>query len=253
MTDTVDALGTAAWALRTGGAITADDEALLASQVPELLALAEPPPSTLELELDELAPPDSALTRAATELWREHAPGWLHGHGLRTWYYAAALGRVWGHEGELEADPELLYGATVLHDLGLTPEFGPTAEVPCFAVSGATAARPVVARHRPAPDADAVFEAIAMHLNLRFDEAAPLCQLVSAGTLIDVVGLRLGVLPTSFVAAVNRRHPRGGFGAGVGDALASTAARFPHTRCGWLDRNLLLSTLTRQHPLDQPA
>lgn len=249
MTDTVDALGTRAWALRTGGAIDEQEEALLASQVPYILEQGEAPPTTLEFTLEELAPPESALTRQAEALWREHSPEWLFGHGLRTWYYAAALGRVWDHE----ADPELLYCATVLHDLGLTPEFGPTEDVPCFAVSGATAAHPVVAEHRPVTDADAVYEAIAMHLNLRFDEAAPLCQLLSAGTLVDVVGIRLGVLPAPFVAEVNRLHPRGDFGPGVGDALASCAERFPHTRCGWLDRNLLLATLTRQHPLDQPA
>jgi hypothetical protein len=246
----MSAIGTLSWADATGGTIDADDEAALAAQIPYILeqARAAPGPGAVSIDLDELDPPDTALVRDAARLWSESASGWLHGHGHRTWYYAAALASVW----RLDPDPELLWCATLLHDLGLAPGHGPSDEHPCFAVSGARAARPVVARHRPL-DADTVAEAITMHLNLRIDHGDPVHRLVAAGTLVDVTGLRLQLLPAPLVAAINARHPRDEFGARVGDALAACAAAYPETRCGWLERTLHTSTLTRRHPLDAPG
>ncbi len=242
------ALGSMAWARLGGGTITADDEAELAAQIPYVLAERDRTATALpDLDLAQLEPPDSRLARDAETLWRDVAPDWLDRHGSRTWYFAAALARV----EQLEPDPELLYVACVLHDLGLTDRFAPTREVPCFAVSGAHAARDVVIRHRPEPDAERVADAIAMHLNLRIDaEAGPLARLVAAGTLVDVTGLRLQLLPPSLVRAVLARHPRGDFGPAVGDALTARPAAFPTTRCGWLSRTLNVGALARQHPLD---
>jgi hypothetical protein len=244
----VSQLGSLAWATATGGRIGDEDEAELAAQLADIMGESALEPGTVSIELDDLLPPDSALTRDADALWNDHAPRWLHAHGHRTWYFAAALGRLWG----LAPDPELLYCAALLHDLGLTEAFGPTDEQPCFAVSGAAAARPVVARHRPG-DADTVAEAIVMHLNLRIDHDGPVHRLVPAGTLVDVTGLRLGLVPSSLVADINARFPRADFGAEVGEALASCAAAHPATRCGWLERTLNVSSLTRRHPLDSTS
>jgi hypothetical protein len=58
-------LGTLAWARRTGGRITDDDEALLAGQIADVLDLANVAPTTLTIDLDDLAVPESSLTREA--------------------------------------------------------------------------------------------------------------------------------------------------------------------------------------------
>jgi hypothetical protein len=238
-------LGTLAWSQRTGGRISTDDERTLGGQLAALLSEAPRDPRCVSFDVDDLTPPDSALTREVDELWRDVAPSWLVGHGYRTWCFAAAFGLILG----LDADPELLYAACVLHDLGLTPPHGPSDEQPCFAVSGARAARPLVARHRP-DGADTVAEAIVMHLNLDLHDAGPVHRLLHAGTLSDVTGLRLNVVPEGVVSAVMRRYPRGGFGVEVGNALRATATRYPASRCGWLERNIALSDLTARHPSD---
>ena len=240
-------LGTLAWARQTGGVITSQHETALALEIPAVLALSSLEPTMMALSMEALAPPKSALTVEADELWADVAPAWLHGHGMRTWFYAAAMNEIFS----LAADPELLYCAAILHDLGLTSAFAPDDVRPCFAVSGAHGAWPTVAAHRGELAADQVYEAIAMHLNLSFEGAPGLCQAVSAGTLVDVTGTRLQVLPGAFVAHVNERYPRGSFGVRVGEALHGVASMYRHTRCAWLDSTLGLSTLTTQHPLDE--
>jgi HD domain len=231
-------LGTLAWAQRTGGTTTAADEQTLAAQIAYVLEQRNATAPALTIDVDSLAAPDSALTRDAQQCWNDTAPAWLHGHGHRTWLYAAALAQIWN----LQADRELLYSATLLHDLGLTDTHAPTDEHPCFAVSGAHGARPIVARHRPAADADNVYEAIAMHLNLRIDSDDPICQLVPAATLVDVT--------PAIITHVNTLHPRHDFGPRVGAALNRCATTYPQTRCGWLERTLNISTLSTKHPLE---
>lgn len=240
-------IGTLAWALRTHGHTSADDEAFLAEQIPYILEQAAlPATADGSITFDDLTPPNTSLTRDATQLWHDTAPAWLTGHGHRTWYYAAALDQMWG----AAADRELLYVACLLHDLGLTSRYAPNDTHPCFAVSGAHGARPVVAAHRNEHDADTVFEAIAMHLNLRIDHDGPVQRLVPAGTLVDVTGLRLQHIPAGLTAAINHHFPRASFGTQLADTFGDVADRYPSTRCGWLERTFHSSQLIRDHPLD---
>lgn len=244
-------LGTLQWARRTGGTITPADRDELNSRLGAVLeAAARPVPvPPLDIVVDDRAVPDSALCRDATDLWRNVAADWLHGHGHRTWHYARALAEV----DQLDTDPELLYVACLLHDLGLTTHAPPTDTTPCFAVTGAHAAASVVAPHRAQTDTDLVEEAIAMHLNIDIPTTAgALHYLVASATLIDVTGPRLQLLPEQLIDAILQLHPRGDFGPRVGNALARIGATFPDTRCGYLHHTLDIATLTNQHPLDHP-
>jgi HD domain-containing protein len=78
--------------------------------------------------------PDSPVISLAIEYAREHSEPYLFNHVMRSWLFAQALAQ----QGRVEHDSEVLAIATLLHDLGLSPEFdGPLR----FEVETANAAR----------------------------------------------------------------------------------------------------------------
>ncbi len=245
-------LGTFAWGRRTGGQLTAADKAELNGRIESVFEAAVRPTPALPLDstFESLAPPDSELCIGATALWNLSAVDWLAAHGYRTWYFARALGEIDG----LLPDPELLYVACILHDLGLTKNAIPTDEEPCFAVRGATEAAALVEPHRGVESATAVGEAISMHLNIDVPvDGGTLNYLVAAGSLIDVLGPRLQLLPRDLLAAILVEHPRGPFAEKIGEVFTKCGVRYPDTRCGHLENTLTFSTLVTQHPLDLQA
>ena len=64
--------------------------------------------------------PDSEAAREAEELCRNSSQWFLYAHAMRSYLFAALLGRNDG----MAYDEEALYVACVLHDLGLTPAYG---------------------------------------------------------------------------------------------------------------------------------
>ncbi len=242
-------LGTFAWGRRTGGHLTAADKAEIDGRIASVFEAAVRPAPALPLDstFESLAPPDSELCIEATALWNLSAVNWLAAHGYRTWYFARALGEIDG----LLPDPELLYVACILHDLGLTKSAIPTDEEPCFAVRGATEAAALVEPHCGVEGAAAVGEAISMHLNIDvpIDDGA-LNYLVAAGSLIDLLGPRIQLFPSHLLAAILVEHPRGPFAEKIGEVFAKCGDRYPETRCGHLENTLSFSTLVSQHPLD---
>src|SRR5882762_5827854 len=59
---------------------------------------------------------DSELARTATALARGASPPYLFNNALRTFLFVSLIGRALG----LKWDDEVLYRASMLHDLGLT-------------------------------------------------------------------------------------------------------------------------------------
>jgi hypothetical protein len=77
---------------------------------------------------------DSPVISAAIEYAREHSEPYLFNHVMRSWLFAESLAQL----NRVEHDAEVLAIATLLHDLGLSPEFdGPLR----FEVETANAAR----------------------------------------------------------------------------------------------------------------
>ena len=242
-------LGTIAWAEKTGGKITDADRQELNGRLSAVFeAAARPAPEPpLHATFESLAPPDSELCIEATALWNLVAPEWLADHGYRTWYFASALAEL----DDIEADPELLYVASILHDLGLTKHAVPSDATPCYAINGGRAAGQLTAGHRDRVDADVVYEAIAMHLNVSVSiDDGEVAYLVAAGTLIDVTGPQLQLLPTDLLAAVLVEHPRGQFAEKISTVMHKCATRYPDTRCGYIGNDLNFDDLAKQHPLD---
>ncbi len=239
------------WAQATHGRLGRRDRATLIRQGVLARVSRLPRPWRAQLHQAALAlpaPPDSALAREADECVRELSAPALYGHCLRTWAFSALFAQRDG----TRHDPELLYVACVLHDLGLTEAHDgrdPTAS--CFAVEGARAAHAFMcARGEPQERARSVANAISLHLNVtvpqRFGAEA---ALLSRGVMLDVVGRRLEQLPRASIAQVIARWPRDGSGEALLAATKRQAQLRPHSRAALLHR-LGFAALVSANPLD---
>src|SRR5688572_17221629 len=136
------------------------------------------------LEIAGMRAPDSPLCEGATELARRVSEPFLFHHVMRSWAYAEWLGQRRGGK----HDREVLYVATVLHDLGLT-ELAPVRER--FEVEGADAAKEFLARQGMSERAlELAWDAIALHttagIPVRKQAEVALCHL---GIACDIRGL----------------------------------------------------------------
>ena len=177
------------------------------------------------------APPDSAFAREAYRAASEVSPPGLLAHCLRTWLLADLRGRAAG----IRHDPELLYAACLLHDLGLTDAY-PGPEVGCFAVAGAQAARALAFEHGY-PRAEELADAICLHLQVQVPLALGAeAHLLHAGAFADLIGGGPQALPRALVAEVDRRHPRDRLEPDLAEPLRQQARLRPRSRAGVLER-----------------
>jgi hypothetical protein len=103
---------------------------------------------------------DSKIAKEATRLSRAVSPPYLFNHVLRTFLFGSLVGRAQRQK----FDEEILYLASILHDLGLTERF--EGDLP-FEIQGAEAARRFLDEHAYAKDkAGVVWDGIAMHASV---------------------------------------------------------------------------------------
>jgi hypothetical protein len=129
--------------------------------------------------------PDSKLAREATELVRDTASRLLFNHSNRVYCFAALSGQQRG----LKFDSELLYVASMFHDLGLTSRHRSQNER--FEIDGANVARGFLRQHGiDQADIDTVWAAIALHTTPAVPQYMhPLIALIASGVLMDVIGI----------------------------------------------------------------
>lgn len=226
--------GTWRWGRRTGGRLSRTEEfgytLALARAVVTARRRASPSAATRTVTLAG-TPPESAFARAAYDEARDLSSPALLAHCLRAWLYADLLAQARG----VRHDPELLYIACVLHDLGLT-EAQRQEHTGCFAVAGARAAHELAAAHGYTRGDD-LADAVSLHL----DVTVPLSRgaeahLLHAGTTTDLLGLGLGELPARSAADVVARYPGAGIAAELTVTLREQAATRPRTRIAILER-----------------
>ncbi|MEQ9495647.1 MAG: HD domain-containing protein [Deltaproteobacteria bacterium] len=175
---------------------------------------------------DLWAAPDSALCRAAAETCALHSSKALLGHCARTYAFGMALAAAT----DRKPDRELLYVASLLHDLGLTPAFD--GDDP-FELRGAEAAyawcieHDVEERH-----AELVHEAIRIHTSLEAEAREPEIALVHLGAGVDVIGYHLEDLDRSTVSAILDAWPRDGFKDEIVGLLGREAKKTPSSPLG---------------------
>jgi hypothetical protein len=188
----------------------------------------------VELALGEIPLPDSPVARAAAELCAEASSLALDAHCHRTYLWAALLGRRDG----VPHDAELLYVASLLHDLGFTPAHEPGPGVACFALAGAEAAeRFLITRGWSSARAGAAAEAIVRHLDpvVGLDAGAE-AHLLRQGAGLDVVGLRHHEIARPTREAVLTRHPRQGLKRELAATMSREAQERPASRMAALCR-----------------
>jgi hypothetical protein len=168
--------------------------------------------------------PDSDLARKAASLAEQAHPKVLLNHVHRTLWFAEFLGR----KREMKYDRELVYIASLLHDLGLSASHAADKR---FEVDGADAAsRFLLENNYPKSKADIVWDAIAPHALA--DRKQPEVALVHYGAYVDVMGLRIGEITPSLIDDTLALYPRIGMKAAFTEALAEVAKKKPHTAIG---------------------
>lgn len=128
--------------------------------------------------------PDSKIANEATELLLEHGTEFIYNHSLRVFLFASlnATREKKAH------DTELLYVASVFHDLGLVPHF--SSENLRFEVDGANAARDFLRSHGlPEEKLQLVWDTVALHTTIGIAEHKENeVALMYSGVGLDVMG-----------------------------------------------------------------
>jgi hypothetical protein len=166
--------------------------------------------------------PDSRLARQAEDLIRAVQPLFLTNHAFRSHFFAVAL----ADRDRVGFDTELLYVASLLHDVGLVEEFDTGA---CFEEDGAAAATRLASLEGWPPErCEALAEAIRLHVATEVELAdGPEAFLLWHSTALDVGGDRHGDVSPPTVSAVLATYPRLDFKEGFTELIADQAARKP--------------------------
>ncbi|MFJ8185537.1 HD domain-containing protein [Streptomyces sp. NPDC096105] len=169
--------------------------------------------------------PDSPVARRALALVRETESTATANHSVRSALFARLRADHEGAEAGRDYDPELLFLACVLHDIGLT-QAGDRHQR--FEVDGAdTAAEFLTAQGLPAVDVDAVWEAIALHTTPGIAERrGTLCALVHQGTGMDF-GLDTDCVDDATGAAIHAGYPRLSMATTLVDEITAQARNRP--------------------------
>jgi hypothetical protein len=171
--------------------------------------------------------PDSELTRKATALIdRIHTPV-IRNHLHRTWWFADFLGKKRG----LKYDREVVYFASLMHDLGFTKEYCADQR---FEVDGADAAKQFLLEHGYSEaKAELVWDGIALHSSGGIaDRKAPEIALIYFGAHVDVFGLNIQEISPALIDDTLALYPRLGMKAAFQEALAEVVRKKPHTAIG---------------------
>lgn len=182
--------------------------------------------------LAEVPVPDSAVAVEASALLHHEAPATLAAHSHRAYLFGALLGM----RDKLDWDPELLFVAAMLHDLGLTEFLG--GEGPFEQRGAASAESWLRGRGWPQDRAAIVARAIRMHLDVgRAGKDRPEVALLHFGTAADVTGMRLEDIHPATVAEVIDAHPRQGFKRFFAEKVRAEARSQPRSAtaalCRW--------------------
>ncbi|MFF7234049.1 HD domain-containing protein [Streptomyces sioyaensis] len=166
--------------------------------------------------------PAGPLAEAILSIVRTSETPSVVNHSVRSFFFAQLLA---AHEGCLEDaayDRDLLFAATVLHDLGTGDLAKGEAR---FEVEGADLAANLLRQHKVAdPEVDRVWEAIALHTSPGIAERRGLlCYLTREGVGIDF-GRNAGIV-SRWEKQIHAAYPRLAVVRWLVDAIVERAAR----------------------------
>jgi HD superfamily phosphodiesterase len=195
--------------------------------------------STPARELAGIRIPDSKAAREATDLARSCSPPYMFNHVIRTFVFGSQLANKAKHS----YDVELMYVASVLHDLGLVESNMSTGAR--FEIDGANAARGFAIKQGYSPEqAQTIWTAIALHTSAGIASEMPEIALVHLGAGVDVGGIGFDQLTARQINEILEAYPRLGFKKAFAEVLLKIAHKKP-TTATW---NFTADFLTRSSP-----
>ena len=196
---------------------------------------------------DILVLPTGPLVDASLALVRSTESRPIADHSIRSFLFARLLAEHEGCLNDAAYDEELLFAATVMHDLGLGEHARGQAR---FEVEGADLAAAVLREHGVAEaDVDRVWEAIALHSSIGLAERRGLLTyLTYKGVFVDV-GSLADAVADGLRREVFNAYPKPTEGSYIADAITGHANRSPAAAPpGSLAAYLLLQQRERENP-----
>jgi HD domain-containing protein len=172
-----------------------------------------------------LALPTGPLIEASLDLVRSTESQPIAEHSIRSFLFARLVAEHEGALNDAAYDEELLFAATVMHDLGLGEQARGHAR---FEVEGADLAAGVLRKHGVAEaDVDRVWEAIALHSSHGLAERRGLLTyLTYKGVFIDA-GRITDALADDLRQQVLNAYPKPSDGPYIRDAIIAHGQRSP--------------------------
>ena len=194
-----------------------------------------------------LALPAGPLAEAALSAARDSERPAIFNHSVRSFFFAQLLAAREGCLADAGYDHDLLFAATVMHDLGAG---GLAPGQARFEVEGADLAARLLREHGVAEsEVDRVWEAIALHTSPGIAERRGLlCYLTREGVGIDFG--RNAQVAGAWAGQIHAAYPRLGMARALADAIVAQAARSaaaapPYTLAGELARERREDGVTR--------
>jgi HD domain-containing protein len=172
---------------------------------------------------DILVLPTGRLADASIAIARSSVRRPIVDHSIRSFLFARLLADREGSLSDAEYDEDMLFAATVMHDLGLGEHAPGEAR---FEVEGADLAADVLRKHGVAePDINRVWEAIALHSSVGIaDRCGLLTSLTHRGVFIDA-GRVTDALADRLRQDVLSAYPRSAGDRSIADAIVAHATR----------------------------
>lgn len=169
--------------------------------------------------------PETPAARRAAEYVRARVSEPIANHSFRCYLFGMLLAEREGIQPGSEFDPELLFLACVMHDVGTSPEARGGQR---FELDGADmAAELLTGQGFGAKEVDLVWEAIALHTTPGIPERrGPIAALTRGGVGMDF-GRAAEIVTEDQAAEVHARFPRLRMASALADEIARHAARAP--------------------------
>ena len=172
-----------------------------------------------------LALPTGPMVDASLALVRATESRPIVDHSIRTFLFARLLAEHEGCVNDAEYDEELLFAATVMHDLGLGAHARGQAR---FEVEGADLAATVLREHAVAEaDVERVWEAIALHSSHGLAERRGLLTYLTYNGVFTDAGRLTGVVADGLHKEVLDVYPKPAARRYIADAIIEHANRSP--------------------------
>jgi hypothetical protein len=197
------------------------------------------------VRFDDLVIPDTPACRGALEVATGyHTPSLLN-HSIRAYLWAAAYAQDQG----IAFDAELLYVSSMLHDIGLVPEFD--SNVVPYEEAGGHVAWAFTAGAGWSPERRSrAYEVIVKHMWAEVPVAEdPEGHLLELSTGMDISGRRTDEIPAEVRREVLERYPRLEIAKEFSVYVADQGARKPASFAAGFVRDGIVDRILR-NPLD---